>query len=604
MAKDRASIPAKDKWDIFKIYSSIEDFEKDFEKFKLEFEKNKFLEFKDKLINDSKLLKNVLDYYFLNSQILEKMYVFAHLLFDEDLTNNEAKSLFERISSLSNDFESAWSFLEPEIIKSDQDLTDQDLTDLDLLEYKFYLKKVKKLKDFTLSEKEEKLLSMSLKPCSFFYKTFSSFTNSDMKFDSVEDSKGKKHPLTNGTYLVYVRSDDRVLRKNAFISLHNKYKEYENTLNDLIAAQMDAHIFYKRAKNYKSCLDAALFKENIDTDVYYNLIGTTKKNVGSLKDYFLLKRKTLNYEKLHLYDFYVPIVKDLKFEKTVDEAKGMVLESVGVLGDDYQNVLRKGFNEKRWVDFFETPNKRSGAYSSGCFGTDPYILMNYHNNFNDVTTLAHESGHSMHSYLSCQNQKYQYSSYPIFVAEIASTFNELLLIDYLLEHYKDNLEMKAFLLNKHLDGIYATFFRQTLFADFELNIHQKVERCIPLTADLLNDEFVKLYKTYYGYDFVNIDEEVKLEWSRIPHFYYNFYVYQYATGISAAIYLFNEIKNDENNCRIKYLNFLKAGGSDYPLNLLKIAGIDMKKPEIFENTISYFNNLVKKLSLTLKEIKK
>ena len=372
--------------------------------------------------------------------------------------------------------------------------------------------------------------------------------------------------LTHGKYSTYLREPDRALRKNAYTAYHKKFMEFENTLCELLQGQIKNHDFIAKTRNFNSCLEAALYPNQVDVNVYHNLIKAVRDNIKTLHKFVSFKKRILNLDKLTPYDIYAPLVPEVNFKMDLEKAKQTVINSVAPLGDEYQNILKKGILEDRWVDFFETKKKRSGAYSSGCYDSMPYILMNYYESLNDVNTLAHEAGHSMHSYLSNHNLPYHYSQYPIFVAEVASTFNEQLLHGYLLNNIKDE-KQKAYLIADALDRIQATFFRQTLFAEFELKIHELVESQTPLTPTLLKKIYHQLYQDYYGED-MQLDDLIDIEWARVPHFYYNFYVYQYATGISAAIYLYELCQKDKNHCQ-QYLKFLKSGGSRVPFRSLK-----------------------------------
>jgi oligoendopeptidase F len=352
-----------------------------------------------------------------------------------------------------------------------------------------------------------------------------------------------------------------------------------------------------KTRGFKNCLEAALYPNNIDLNVFYNLIKTVKSRINVLHKFVKIKKEILKLKKIHPYDLYAPLVKNVSFEMSIEEAKKNVIESVGILKKEYKSILKKGLFKDRWVDFCETARKRSGAYSSGCYDSMPYILMNFHSSLNDVLTLAHEAGHSMHSYLSNKNQSYCYSGYPIFVAEVASTFNEQLLFEHLFKNTKSKGK-KALLLSNKINAIHATFFRQTLFAEFELKLHEIVEKGNPLTPSILKKVYRELYSEYYGEDLA-LDEYIDIEWARIPHFYYNYYVYQYATGISAAIALFEKMKKNKNHCQ-EYLKFLKSGGSRYPLDMLKDAGVDLRKPQVIEALIDYFDRLNDQLVLILK----
>jgi oligoendopeptidase F len=459
--------------------------------------------------------------------------------------------------------------------------------------YRFYLEKILRMRPHTLTADKEELLAMAGKALQTSPKAFSALNNADFKFDRIKDSKGLEHELTHGLYQLYLRSEDRELRKNAFETLHGKFAEFENTLSELIYGEIQSHVFYARARKYKSSLEAALFPKRIPETVYSSLIGAVRKGLPSLHRYVSLRKKILQIQEIHFYDLYVPLVSHVDMKMDYPKAEELVIESAAPLGPEYQLLLSTGLTREKWVDRYENKNKRSGAYSSGCFDSFPYILMNYRGILKDVFTLAHEAGHSMHSQLSRMHQPYHYSHYPIFVAEVASTFNEELLMHLLLQK-ATRKEEKLFLINEKLEDIRGTLFRQTMFAEYELRLHEYVEKEIPLTPHLLKETYRSLNKDYFGPE-TYIDAEIDYEWSRIPHFYYNFYVYQYATGISAALALSEKVLSGDKNAREDYLTFLKKGGSLYPIDLLKIAGVDMSENFAVEATIKKFDSLVSEL---------
>ncbi|MBN2478734.1 MAG: oligoendopeptidase F [Parachlamydiales bacterium] len=595
MVRLRNDVSKEDKWDIEKIFSSVQAWKEFFEKINPKDKKNAFLEvnkYKDILQKSSDNILKCLNNYFELSKKIEKLYIYAHLYLDQDLSNDEAKTLFGMISSLYNLFAAETSWIEPEILKIEEKTFQKFLKEESLKDFRFYLEKLYRLKPHTLTSDQEKILAKSEKCLNTPSLAFSMLNNADFKFENVKNSKGEEKILSHATYLTYLRSKDRTLRKDAFEKLHKQFSKYENTITELLAGSVKNSSFISETRNYNSSLQASLFPKNIDEEVYLNLIETVHKKIDSLHKFVKFKKEKLGLDKLHFYDVYASVVKDVSFNFEKDKAVNMVIDSVKPLGSEYQNALKKGLTEERWVDFFETKNKKSGAYSSGFYESYPYILMNYENSLNDVLTLAHECGHSMHSLLANQNQLYQYASYPIFLAEIASTFNEKLLMDNLFKSCKKE-EEKKYLLCYQLDSIHATFFRQTLFAEFEYKIHKFEQDNIPITPNLLKTTYGDLYKLYYGEDFY-VDDSLKVEFLRIPHFYSSFYVYQYAIGIASAFY-FHKMINDDPSHKEKYLGFLKKGGSDYPLNILKSANVDLKKPQIIENLFDYFDDLLDKV---------
>ena len=595
---DRTDVPQEYCWNVSEMYGSLQSWEEEFQEFKGE-EKEvhwpKLLEFKGKL-NNAKLLRSALDYFFDLQRKLERIFTYAHLRFDEDLGNNETKNAYLKATSLLHQFSLETAWIQPELLHIPEEEYQHLLSDEMLLSYKVYLKQLALLRKHILSEREEELLALSGNALQGSSRAFSAFQNADLKFPKILDSNGKKQDLTLGKYATYMHSKDRILRKNAYEALFQSFVQYENTLCEILSAQVQSHLFIAKAKHFTSCLEAALFPHQIDKEVYHNLIASVKKHLPSLHKYTELRKKALNVEKLYPYDLYVSLFDDNEFTFTYEEARDLVIDSVRPLGEKYQKILQKGLADNCWVDVFENSKKRSGAYSSGCYDSMPYILMNYEKNLSGLMTLAHEAGHSMHSYHSNHNQPYHYAGYPIFVAEVASTLNEQLMLDLLLKRCKEPRQ-KAALLNHAIEGIRGTLFRQTLFAEFELYIHVCAEENIPLTPDLLRQKFLDLNREYYG-EALTLDEYIGNEWSRIPHFYYNFYVYQYATGISSAFFLFNQLKKEPASKEV-YLNFLSSGGSDFPLKLLKKTGVDLAKPEVINNALQYFDGLVEDLQKSL-----
>jgi len=494
-------------------------------------------------------------------------------------------------------FKEELSWVEPELLQLSDSIIKSLLSSPVLASYRLHLEKILRFKPHTLSQEMEKLMALSGKALETAQRAFGVFNNADIKFAPAVDNQGNCHEMSHGKYHLYLRSQDRELRRTAFQSLHKSFLSYENTLCELIQGQVQRHVFEKKARGYSSCLEAALFPHQIDQSVYKSLISNVHQNLHSLHKYAKLRKKLLGYNELHLYDIYVPIVAEVNLNMDYAQAEQVVIDSVHPLGKEYQDILRKGLTVDRWVDRYENARKRSGAYSSGCYDSSPYILMNFHGTLNDVLTLTHEAGHSMHTFMSCKHQPYQYSQYPIFLAEVASTFHEELLLKHLLEKVSSKAE-KAFLINQKIDDIRATFFRQTLFAEFELKLHEWVENDVPLTPSLLKQEYRLLNQKYYGPDLV-IDQDIDIEWARIPHFYYNFYVYQYATGLSASCALSQNVLQEGESARKKYIDFLSAGSSAFPLEILANAGVDMKSSEPVKALIQRFDQLVDELESLL-----
>jgi oligoendopeptidase F len=602
MLKERQEVPAADCWNVEDLYPTFAAWEKEFNIVNKDQQPRwpELAAFRGKLGDSPESLKAALDKSFAIERQLSRLYTYAHLRHDENITDDTHKGAISKIMSLIHDFQEEAAWFEPELLALPDDKLKALLNSKVLSEYRFHLEKIVRVKAHVLTFEKEELLALAEKPLQSVQKAFRAINDADFKFGDVLDSKGKKHPLTHGSYGLYMRDHDRTLRKNAYLKLHNVYNDYENTLCELLQGQVQAHLFQTRARKYSSCLDAALFPKNIDTSVYHALIQAVHDKMDVLHKYIGLRKRIQDIEggKLHLYDMQVPLTADIEIDMPYQEAEDVVIASVAPLGSDYQNVLSEGLKNGRWVDRYENKNKRSGAYSSGCYDSMPYILMNYRGTLRDVFTLAHEIGHSMHSLLTHQNQPYQYGNYPIFLAEVASTFNEDLLIRLLLERTKSK-EEKIYMLTQKIEDIRSTLFRQTMFAEFELFVHEMAEQGVPLTPKLMREKYRKLNELYFG-DNVKIDAEADAEWSRIPHFYYNFYVYQYATGISAALALAEKVVSGGNKEREAYLGFLKSGNSKYPIDILADAGVDMRSPQPVQAAIAKFGKLVDELDLLLK----
>lgn len=589
--KRRDEVLQDDCWKVESIFLNLEAWQKKFEELKVTLPT--LSSFKGKL-SKSETIKDFLEALFTYSREIETLYIFAHLKHDEDLANDTYKTAYFQSLSLLQQFRAETSWFEPELISLEPNFLDAPA----LSPYRFYLEKIVRLKAHTLNGESEKLIALGSQAMQTGRQAFSALNDADFVFGTILDEKGKAHELTHASYGVYMKSHDRVLRKNAFETLLTKYEATQNTLAELLKGEVETHVFTKKARGYSSCLEAALFPHNIDTKVYHALIEAVSQNLKPLHKYFSLRKKILKLDELHLYDMSVPLTQEIDIKMSYEEAEQVIIKSVAPLGKEYTEKLDKGLKSARWVDRYENKNKRSGAYSSGCYDTQPFILMNYKNHLRDVFTLAHEAGHSMHSLHSHEFQPYHTSDYPIFLAEVASTFNEDLLSRTLQK--TDNKQEKIYLINQQIDDIRNTLFRQTMFAEFELKIHELAEEGTPLTPALLNELYADLLKKYFGPD-VALDPVSPYEWSRIPHFYYNFYVYQYATGISAALALSKKVNEGREAEREAYLNFLKSGSSRYPVETLKLAGVDMSCKEPVQAAIGTFERLVKELETLLQE---
>ena len=585
--KKRSEINEKDTWDLSVLYNNTEAFKEEYKKLKedikeIEKYKGKLLESADTLLNFLKLEDTL-------ERRLYKLYYYAHLNFDVDTTNAKSLELTAEISQLITIYSTLTSFVDPELLKAEYAKILRFYEEKpELLTYRFNLENLYRYKKHTLRENAEKILSTLSEALNASDEIYESLTDSDLTFGNIVVD-GKRIEFTESNYSTFIESNDRKVRQKAFNILFKNYQKYIHTIANTFRFHVETASKLAKLKHYESSLAASLFQENIDIKVYDNLIKTVRKNLSTLYDYYNLKKEVLGLDKLHLYDIYANMVSDIDVKYTFDEAKNIVLDALGMLGTDYQKKLTKAFNN-RFIDIYNNKGKRSGAYSSGFYDTPPYILLNYEGGYSDLTTLAHELGHSMHTMYSCENNPYNTSSYQIFVAEVASTVNELLLLKYLLKK-TDSKKEKLFLLNKLLELFKGTIFRQTMFAEFEKNMYESHEKGIVLTPEYLNSEYYKLVCDYFGRDVVK-DKLIQYEWMRIPHFYYNFYVYKYAIGLSAACKIVHDIELNGEKAISNYLAFLKTGGSMYPSEELKIAGVDISSPEFIEEAISMFKETI------------
>ena len=585
--KKRSEINEKDTWDLSVLYKNTEAFKEEYKKLKddikeIEKYKGKLLESADTLLNFLKLEDTL-------ERRLYKLYYYAHLNFDVDTTNAKSLELTAEISQLITIYSTLTSFVDPELLKAEYAKILRFYEEKpELLTYRFNLENLYRYKKHTLKENEEKILSTLSEALNASDEIYESLTDSDLTFGNIVVD-GKRIEFTESNYSTFIESNDRKVRQKAFNILFKNYQKYIHTIANTFRFHVETASKLAKLKHYESSLAASLFQENIDIKVYENLIKTVRENLSTLYDYYNLKKEVLGLDKLHLYDIYANMVSDIDVKYTFDEAKNIVLDALGILGTDYQKKLTKAFNN-RFIDIYNNKGKRSGAYSSGFYDTPPYILLNYEGGYSDLTTLAHELGHSMHTMYSCENNPYNTSSYQIFVAEVASTVNELLLLKYLLKK-TDSKKEKLFLLNKLLELFKGTIFRQTMFAEFEKNMYESHEKGIVLTPEYLNSEYYKLVCDYFGRDVVK-DKLIQYEWMRIPHFYYNFYVYKYAIGLSAACKIVHDIELNGEKAISNYLAFLKTGGSMYPSEELKIAGVDISSPEFIEEAISMFEGTI------------
>jgi oligoendopeptidase F len=549
--------------------------------------------------NDRVTLDNLYEILQSRDDILRRvdyLYVYAGLRSNEDSTNSLYQAMADKSEGLITEFSSATAFLEPAILALDETELRRKLTSAPLSLYKHYIEDILRNRAHILSRDKEELLAQLYEvgnaPSNIFYM----LDNADMTFPEIEDSNGNKHQLSHGSYISYLESRDRVLRQNAFNTYYDTYLKQKNTLAAVYAASVKKDVAFSKVRGYGSSLESMLFAGNIPTEVYTSLIATVEKHLPLLHRYVRLRKKMLGLDELHFYDLYTPIVQNTDTKRSYSEAKTEVLKATAVLGKAYTDTLTAALENDGWVDIYENEGKRSGAYSWGAYGCHPFVSLNYNNTVDSMFTLAHEMGHAMHSHYTWDNQPVVYGDYTIFVAEVASTVNEALLMEHLLKTTEDP-HFKAYLLNYFMEQFRGTLFRQTMFAEFELETHKIVEEGGALTFDGLNELYMELNKKYFG-DEIVYDDKIACEWARIPHFYTAFYVYQYATGYSAAIALSQNILN--NNGAEKYLDFLKGGSSKYSIDLLKGAGVDMTSPQPIEKALKVFEGLLTEMEKTVK----
>lgn len=593
----REEIPVEKTWDLQAIYANDGEWEREFNAIKDLLPKIK--EYQGKLGSSSKMLFDALQQSDEISLKLGKLYTYAHMRNDQDTTNSFYQGLHDRAASLAAQVAQAASFMTPEILAISEEKIAEFLKENHGLRlYEHMLDQLSKQRPHVLTESEESILAQASEVTSSPSNTFGMLNNADIKFPTVTDENGEEVEITHGRFITFLESSNRQVREDAFKAVYETYGKYKNTFASTLSGQVKRDLFYANVRKYDSARHAALSKNDIPEIVYDQLVETINKNLHLLHRYVKLRKKILGVDELHMYDLYTPLVKDVKMEIPYEKAKQLVVDGVAPLGEEYVNIIKQGY-DNRWIDVEENVGKRSGAYSSGAYGTMPYILMNWQDNVNNLFTLAHELGHSLHSYYTRETQPYPYGDYTIFVAEVASTLNEALLNDHLLKITTDKQE-KLYLLNHFLEGFRGTVFRQTMFAEFEQKIHEMAAAGESLTAELLTKTYYDLNVKYFGND-ITIDEEIGLEWMRIPHFYYNFYVYQYATGYSAATALSKQILEEGEEAVKRYISFIKAGSSDYPIEVLKKAGVDMTSADPIQEACSVFEKTLGEMEKLLSE---
>ena len=591
---ERSTIENKFKWTIDEMYQNEESIEKDIQKVKELIEEVK--RYKGILADSEENIFKALNISEEASRILQNLYVYTHMKSHEDTRINKNQSNATKTDMLSTELSMATSYMVPEIIAMDNEKLENYLKTEKLSYYKKYVDDILRLKPHTLNEREEELLAAVADLSGVPENVYDMLSFADLQFPEIEDENGEKVRVTHSNFSLFLKSKDARVRKDAFEAMYGIYGQYKNTFASTLYGGIKSEIFYAKTRKYESALQGSLFQDNVSVDVYNNLIDAVHENLDTLNDYIDLKKKFLGLDKINMYDLYVPLTENFDMEISYEKAQKIILEALKPLGEEYLENVKKAFAEG-WIDVYGNEGKQGGAYSWGSYDSKSYILMSYKDDLNSLFTLIHEMGHSMHSFYSKNNQPYLYSGYKIFVAEVASTLNELLLINYLLKN-AESKEERVYLLNYYLEQFRTTVYRQTMFAEFEKICHGKVEEGEPLTAEDFNNIYYDLNKKYYG-ESCEVNEEIALEWARIPHFYSNFYVYKYATGFSAASALSKQILEEGESAVSRYKEFLKSGGSEFPLDQLRKAGVDMEKKESVDEALHVFKDLVKQLEKEL-----
>lgn len=588
---ERQDMQIEHQWDLESMYESVEKWNEAYEKAKKlskEFEKHKGLV----VASSENLLSTLKDQDELY-RIVENLYSYAHMRLDEDTRKSSSQELSDKGLSLYVEVGDKTSFVTPEILTLDEETLKKYFVEEPKLKmYEKYMGNIIRQRAHVLSPREESILAQMGEIGNSPEKIYSMLNNADIKFPKIKDENGEEVEITHGNFIPFMESDNREVRKSAFKALYSTYESFKNTFAASLNGELKKNIFNANIRKYSSSREASLDQNNVDLSVYDNLIQSVHDNLATMYKYMEIRKRALGVDELHMYDLYTPIVKDVDMKVTFDDGVETIKKALVPLGSEYMEVVEEGFNA-RWIDIYENRGKRSGAYSSGSYDSKPFILLNYHDTLDNMFTTAHELGHSIHSYFTRKNQPFIYGNYSIFVAEVASTANEALLMDYMLKNTQDKNE-KLYLLNHYLESFRGTVFRQTMFAEFEMKINQYLESGEALTAEYLSNTYKELNELYYGPSVV-VDDEIKIEWARIPHFYYNYYVFQYATGYSAAVALSQSVLKEGTSAVNRYLDFLKSGSSDYPINVLKKAGVDMTTKDPVDNAMKLFKELVEEM---------
>ncbi len=589
--KNRCDVDELDTWDLTKMFSTVEEWEKNLkEVYKLV---DNVLTYKGHIMDNSTTLYEFYQAYDKMNRLSDKVYLYAKMQCDTDTSNSEYQARKAKVDKLFEDITTKLSFCTPEILSSDYELVLKYISENDLLkDFKFDLEKMFRYKEHTLNSNEEEIVANACNAFGTGSEVFYNFDNADIKLGSITNEDGELEEVTNSNYIKLMNSRNREVRKSAFSAMYEYFKKFKNTISAAYLGQIKEDFFISNIRKYKSPLEMSLYNDDISINVYHNLIESVHESMPSMYKYMEIRKKALGLDEMHMYDIYVDIISEQPKDIPFEEGKKILFQSLKPLGDEYLKDLEKAFTE-RWIDKYPNVGKKSGAYSWGSYDTYPYLLLNYDNTTDSVSTMGHELGHSMHSYYSNKYQNSFNCSYPIFLAEIASTVNEVLINDYLYKNATTK-EEKILYLTEFLDKVRTTIFRQTMFAEFEMLIHDKYQNGVPITEQELSDTYYNLNKLYYG-DNVISDDDIRYEWSRIPHFYTPFYVYKYATGLSSAIAIASDILAGKDGAKEAYLEFLKSGGSDYPLNILKRVNVDMTTKDPILKAIKMFDEKLEEL---------
>lgn len=594
MAKEllkRSEVKEENTWKLSDMYETNEAWETDLKK--IDELASELEQMEGTVTASAKNLLKVCDTMAKMDQKIELAYNYAERLSDQDTKDTTHQAMVQKIMMLYAGISSRLAFIDPEILETKEEVLEGYYKEENQLEfYRKWVEEIQRLKPHRLTADQEKLLALASEVCQNPEQTFSMFNNADIQFPEILDENGEKVRISHGRFVRLLESADRRVRKDTFEQYYKTYAQFINTVASIYSGQVKQQIFRARARKYNSTLEAAVDANNVSPKVYENLVKTVNANMDKMHRYVSLRKKCLGVDELHMYDIYTPMIPDAAKKISFEEAKETVLKALAPLGEDYVNKVKEGF-ENRWIDVYENEGKRSGAYSAGAYGTHPFVLLNYNESLDDMFTLAHEMGHAMHSDYSNEAQPYIYSQYKIFVAEVASTCNEVLLMEYLLKNTTDKKE-RAYLLNHYLDSFKGTVYRQTQFAEYEMLTNKMAEDGESLTAETLNQAYLELNKKYYGPDMVS-DDEIALEWARIPHFYYNFYVYQYATGFSSAVAIAHNILKNGAPAVEQYKKFLSGGCSMAPVELLKIAGVNLEEPTAIQDALNVFGDILSEM---------